>query len=279
MEKQLADKIRMANVVYHDKTASTYEESVSYTQSKHAERMFELDISRICEGLGHKSGKMFLDVGSGTGFLTLKFLERGFHCVAVDISAAMCSELQCRAEAAGYIDQLEVIKSDIDEFLARDSRVYDVIGFCSVLHHLPDYVYTLSLASQRVASNGHLYTVVDPIKMSARTRSAIVLSLIDSALFKMQRNGVWWLVRRLVHSRSNPGRDPLKELMPYVEYHALQEGVDEGKVQEALLRQGFLVNMEFHSLCKTRLMHAISSMLGIKTNVKVVAQNQVDKIS
>jgi SAM-dependent methyltransferase len=74
----------------------------------------------------------FLEVGAGTGYMTRKFLERGFHGACYDLGAE--SRRKLRANLTDYQDRIAVV--DDLQVLAPASFDY-VFGF-EVLEHIED---------------------------------------------------------------------------------------------------------------------------------------------
>lgn len=75
-----------------------------------------------------------LDLGAGTGFLTLPLAERAGHVMAVDISPAMALDLQQRAVEAGH-DNVESIAGDLN-MLRIPAASLDVVVSNYALHHV-----------------------------------------------------------------------------------------------------------------------------------------------
>jgi ubiquinone/menaquinone biosynthesis C-methylase UbiE len=75
-----------------------------------------------------------LDLGAGTGFLTLPLAGHAGHVTAVDISPAMAQDLQQRAEEAGH-DNVESIAGDLN-MLRIPAASLDVVVSNYALHHV-----------------------------------------------------------------------------------------------------------------------------------------------
>ena len=63
-----------------------------------------------------------LELGCGTGNLTMQFLEAGCDVVGVDMSAEMLAELRRKAAGAAVEHRCELHEADVDGFLQRDGR-------------------------------------------------------------------------------------------------------------------------------------------------------------
>lgn len=77
-----------------------------------------------------------LDVGAGTGLLTLPLAERAAHVWALDISAGMCEYLRTKAASAGLDNVETVVASAVSLPLVDESVEAVVSNYC--LHHLSD---------------------------------------------------------------------------------------------------------------------------------------------
>ena len=77
-----------------------------------------------------------LDIGSGTGLLTIPIAERTAHVMALDISPAMCEYLRAKAGSA-KIDSLDVVVGSAASLPLVDGSVDLVVSnYC--FHHLAD---------------------------------------------------------------------------------------------------------------------------------------------
>lgn len=104
------------------------------------------------------TGKSLLDLGCGTGDLTLllkqKAGDRG-HVTAIDRDRGMLEALRKKTHAA----RLEIHESELTTWLASTAEIYDVIYSNAVLHWLASYAQfagVLDAAARRTASHGYL---------------------------------------------------------------------------------------------------------------------------
>lgn len=110
---------------------------------------------------------------------------------------------------------------------------YSLISFCSVLHHIPDYMGVMRLAfSGHLEKGGSLVSLEDPLWYSRMGRSSYLLN--RSAYFAWRigrgqlRTGFHSVYRRLTkqYDLSLPN--------DMVEYHVVRNGVDEEAIADAL---------------------------------------------
>lgn len=135
VEAAFNDK-RLANVLYHDWEASTYDEkwSISYD-----ERCIDYARDRFIKIAGEDSWpyERSLEIGCGTGFFTLNLMQAGVikSAAVTDISQGMVEVAQRNARGLGY--EVEGKVADAESIPYPDNSFDLVIGH-AVLHHIPD---------------------------------------------------------------------------------------------------------------------------------------------
>jgi 2-polyprenyl-3-methyl-5-hydroxy-6-metoxy-1,4-benzoquinol methylase len=174
----VSDKVKLANRILHDKEALYYDILHGEIWNFYEQLLIKRDIGAIFKIIG--SPARVLDVGCGTGNLSLKFLMLGSEVTALDISQRMLDILRSKVPNA-LKGRIRVVCKDADEFLSQEKDYYDVICFSSVLHHLPDYLATLNLAISKLNSGGIIYIVHEPLPAGKVLRSR-VLGAIDGYL-------------------------------------------------------------------------------------------------
>jgi ubiquinone/menaquinone biosynthesis C-methylase UbiE len=131
-----ADKIRAANVRYHDLAAEHYDSKwgINYGDVGRAQVM-----GKLRKALGQEPGvfERGLEIGAGTGYFTLNLMLAGVlrEAVATDISPGMLSALSGSAADLGLAVETEVCEASALPF---DDGSFDLVFGHAVLHHLPD---------------------------------------------------------------------------------------------------------------------------------------------
>ncbi len=153
-DPKLTQQIHDANVEVHRSEAKYYEAVHPEVYSRKEQRRIWTQLRAIDQKIisNHKKA---LDVGAGTGNITAKLLEMGYHVTATDISPEMCTIL--RKKYASYLpEKLVVINSPIEDLTFAKGE-FDLITGYSVLHHLPDYISALRALCYFLKKGGIIY--------------------------------------------------------------------------------------------------------------------------
>jgi SAM-dependent methyltransferase len=125
-----------ANVRYHDLAAAHYDSKwgIGYDEVGQAQVT-----GKLRKALGHEPGRYerALEIGAGTGYVTLNLLRAGLigEAVATDISPGMLRALECSAGELG--ERVETAACEAAELPFGDD-FFDLVFGHAVLHHLPD---------------------------------------------------------------------------------------------------------------------------------------------
>jgi ubiquinone/menaquinone biosynthesis C-methylase UbiE len=131
-----AERIRDANVRYHDLAAEHYDSKwgINYNEVGQAQVM-----GKLRKALGHEPGRYerALEIGAGTGYFTLNLLRAGVvrEAVATDISPGMLARLERSAAELGV--SVETAACEASELPFEDDS-FDIVYGHAILHHLTD---------------------------------------------------------------------------------------------------------------------------------------------
>jgi ubiquinone/menaquinone biosynthesis C-methylase UbiE len=160
------ERIRAANVRYHDQAAETYD-------SKWAIDYGEIGagqvLGKLRKALGEPPGHYprALEIGAGTGYFTLNMVRAGVidHAVATDISPGMLRRL---SETAGELGvEVEAVEADAEALPFPDASFELVMGH-AVLHHLPDLDRAMSEFRRVLAPGGTIVFMGEPSRHGDR---------------------------------------------------------------------------------------------------------------
>ena len=222
----------------HRSTAGVYDRLHPHMQNTFEQWLQTRDIRHMVE-IVRASGATrpnVLDLGCGTGNLTICFLSEGAAVTAVDLSAEMLDVLARKlASSPSWRERCQLLLADVDSFLGEvDTPQFDIVALSSVVHHLPDYIGSLSRLATRIRPGGFLYLVHEPAHRAEMTSTKLVLRRLWSVLPR--------LANRLLRRRNTDAalsQQWAKEDTTYADYHYHRDGVSVIALTEALAPAGF----------------------------------------
>lgn len=228
------EKVREANISYHDKIARKYDGSAGEAFQENT--YFQERLYRLMLGFAARSGNdLLLDVGCGTGKV-MKQAEKVFKSViGVDISLGMLKIARDR----GY----EVVLAD-SMYLPFKDGVFNTVSLFAVLHHIYDYSAIFSEIGRVTKTKGILYTDWDPNKVDVyvlkfkpfRLGMSGIVRLLVEAGHRSMINEIEY-EREKIEDKENHSR-------VLAEYHnmteAAERGIDFDLIKGALGKVGFL---------------------------------------
>lgn len=218
-------------------------------------------------GVATGPGNTVLEVGAGDGSLTEPLLALGYRVVATEMSADSAARLAARF---GGNDRFEVIHDLDGQLSALEGRKFDALLFASVLHHIPDYLGTISrLLDSHLASDEALASIQDPLwypRLSRTTRFASEASFLSWRL--TQGDLLRGLKTRLGRLRGGPGGDRPGDV---VEYHVVRHGVDEQAIAELLEGRFEDLRVETYWSSQGPVQNYVGEWVGLKNTFAVLA--------
>lgn len=194
---------KKADIEFHEQTAHSYDEVITKAYAIYHSYSLHpfLDSIRI-PGTPMK----VLDMGCGTGAVTLALAARGFEVTAIDHSPDMIEIARRKAEALGLSSSIRFETGDVEQ-LRYDDEEFDGVTCQGLLHHLEDMSPALSQLHRVLKREGFVYisepcddlTIVG--KAAARSVTAIMTAI------RCIRIGTGYFKRS--HSdKAEPGKAP-----------------------------------------------------------------------
>jgi SAM-dependent methyltransferase len=132
-----AERIRDANVRYHDAAAASYDAKWGIDLGPTGQEQVRAKLSKALGGWPQRPFEHGLEIGAGTGYFCLNMLQLGLieRATATDISDGMLAALRSSAADLGL--EAGTASADAEE-LPFDDASFDLVFGHAVLHHVPD---------------------------------------------------------------------------------------------------------------------------------------------
>ncbi|GEM_PF-602904 len=109
------------------------------------------------------AGATALDIGSGSGYITIELARAGWHVIALDLTPASMATLVQSARQQGVLERITPVIASALELPIADTSIDAIVGN-AIIEHLPDdNRFVAELA--RVAKPGARGMLAAPIKL------------------------------------------------------------------------------------------------------------------
>jgi ubiquinone/menaquinone biosynthesis C-methylase UbiE len=138
---------------------SRYELGIRLLTLGRLEKAYDRLASRIVRG------QRVLDLGCGTGALTLRAAQRGAKIKGIDINAQMLEIAWQRVREAGLTETVNLVEMGVAELDSEETESYDAVmsGLCFSELNEHELAYTLKQVV-RILKPGGLLLVADEVK-------------------------------------------------------------------------------------------------------------------
>lgn len=238
-DNDLQEKILAENRRVHALESGLYlqrhPEQTNFFQTK----ILRQSLGRLCAELGNRESSI-LDLGCGTGYLTLPLLAMGHRVTGVDLSQEMLAGLQQKVPSVTK-DQLILKVMGVEDFLETDTASYDAVVLSALLHHLYDYESTVRKICSKLSSGGSLLIFFEPLKQEVASPLRYTLhkglAILDELAYKVEMR-----LRRI----------PLfEEDYQLSDYQRRFGGIDPNRLLEVLRSEGMEI-IEVEKYCSRR---------------------------
>lgn len=162
-------------------TPGRYDKGIRWLTGGRLEGVYDRLTSHV------KPGDSVLDLGCGTGALSLRAARRGARVKAIDISPGMLDIARQRAKEAGLSQSVEFEEMGVAELRREEDQSYDVVtsGLCLSELTEQELDYTLQ-ETHRVLRPEGLFLIADEVRPKSLTRkifNALFRSLLKAYVF------------------------------------------------------------------------------------------------
>lgn len=152
-----ADEFSRRDIQYHEATAESYDADVTAVFGIYHRFLLDPFLDRVASSVGRGRA---LDLGCGTGVITLSLAERGFDVVGVDHSPDMLAIAEQKLERSRAAGKHELMTADVRD-LPFASDEFDCVTCQGLLHHLED-IRPCIAELVRVLKPGGFFYVSEP---------------------------------------------------------------------------------------------------------------------
>lgn len=274
-----ADEVIRANISFYREAAQKYDSYESWAFDPVLQYMLTGDVDLVASRLSHVDGCVScLDVGCGSGNISIKLLQRGWSVTVVDVSQEMLEILKDKCRTHGFAPT--ILNISVEEFLSTTDADYDLVSFGSVLHHTYSYHRVVELAARRVRPGGLFYSNCDPVPPQRR-RAAQIFSSMDTLLARMLLDpgdvlpGIKRRFAKLLSKRDPRHGRVVWSAGDLAEYHA-RTGVDEEQVLGLLKENGFVIlEHSRYPVGRTSVTQTVNRLFRLLENFKIIAQRRL----
>lgn len=141
------------DVEFHAGRAASYDRDVAAEYAVYDSLVLDPLLERIAAAT---PGAAALDLGCGTGAVTLRLASHRFRVTALDHSPAMIDVARQKLAASGLDEAVDFRVAEITTLPFRDDS-FDVVTCQRVLHHVPDIQTLMSEVRRVLRPNGTFY--------------------------------------------------------------------------------------------------------------------------
>jgi ubiquinone/menaquinone biosynthesis C-methylase UbiE len=243
MESSIAPPVTKEKVLEENRRVHALENQLYL--SRHPEQtnffqnsILEKTVDKVCITL--KPDAKILDLGCGTGYLSLRFLSKGYHVTGLDLSQEMIQVFE-ESIPEELKSKARLVVGDAEEFLLQNQDDFDVIVLSAILHHLFDYESVLRQICARLSSGKILLVFFEPLKQE-----------VPSPIKFAMHRALSWLDEKLYRSKMRIKSIPvLDDEYHHSDYQRQFGGIDPNRVDKILRNEGLKV-LQVEKYCARR---------------------------
>jgi len=253
-------KIIEENLKVHQQESKIYDAFHIEIYNWYENKQINRDIEYIKNLFKNKKEVKLLDLGCGTGNISLRFVDDDkFKITGVDLSKEMLREFRKKIHSSRTIN---LINLDLENFLNKNSGKYDLVTICSTLHHLYEPYQIFKEVLRFLNKGGAIYLTHEPL-LKEQQKIKFFSTIIN--FFDRVISNFYWLYK-------------LKEI-PQIDHtiadYYSKEGIDTKKLKEFLKENFNILYYKEYSVNRMALTNLIDNKLvKTKGSFKLIAQKK-----
>lgn len=142
---------------------------------------------KVLAYLGDLKGKTIIDIGTGSGYFSVKLAQKAEKVIAADVNQEFLDHVQTRIDKDG-LKNVELRKIPYDSPLLKDSEV-DMIFIVNTYHHIENRSDYFAKAKKGLKENGELL-IIDFFKTQSPVGPPVEMKVaIDEVIADLKKAG------------------------------------------------------------------------------------------
>jgi ubiquinone/menaquinone biosynthesis C-methylase UbiE len=265
-EDELRKRVSEANLSLHDGFASLYDGVHPQQFHAHYRKKLLSDLYEISAFVGRDkplSGVRVLDLGSGTGFLTLHMLSiADFDLTCVDFSEAMLKRQEEKIANLSNRMRVKLVKEDVVSFCNQSDRKFDIVMMSAFLHHVFDIEEILRAVVKMVCDRGAVYIAFEPLKDAKMDKNIYRMHCV----IREMDNLIW-------QSKGKQREAEAYDDQSLADFHTIQGGINPEQITRILEESRFTTRVDtFYVRYDESLAWFGDAVLGARNTFSVLAK-------
>jgi SAM-dependent methyltransferase len=213
-----------------------------------------------------------VEVGAGHGAFTGPLLTAGARVTALEMAEASAAVLSSRFGDNASFSCLH----DPDGSFTSLRDNYSLALCVSVLHHIPDYLGSLTELTARIRPGGSLIALHEPLWYPRARKAALYLNKVGYLSWRLGQGDL----RRGLATQARRVRGKYDEAnaSDMVEYHVVRDGVDEESIAKLLSSSFEKVEIIRYWSNQSMVIQRLGRRLSLENTFGLVASGRRDQI-
>jgi ubiquinone/menaquinone biosynthesis C-methylase UbiE len=147
------DEFARQDIEFHRATAASYDDDITATYGVYHRYMLDPFLDHVAEQTGPARA---LDLGCGTGVISLSLAERGFDVLGIDHSEDMLAVAKQKLASTQVSGNCNFVVGDVRHLPAED-HAFECVTCQGLLHHLPEMQSCLTELNRVLRPGGYFY--------------------------------------------------------------------------------------------------------------------------
>ncbi len=177
--------VKSENIKVYNSLAKHYDKLHPEVWNWYEQLRYKKYVKMSLETISNFNQPLILDVGAGTGNLSIKYLRAGCKVISSDISNEMLRMLDGKLTDEER-NRCNLIHTDIEALVDAIDQI-DGVCFSSVLHHIFNYEDLVKKITSKLKNGGFFFSIHDPLiqqpKSKIRFKLHRVIGRLDEYIY------------------------------------------------------------------------------------------------